>query len=112
MTIKQGSALDCILETSDISILKQLLEYSIFKYTDLFCVKHDIDHDEEYWVGGVKGGIISLRDMYLSFEDIRLDLEHDMPQEAIFDWYWNHYAEAKKRINYQSYINGLRTENV
>lgn len=92
--------------------LKNNLEKSIQEYIDLFCKKQDIEFD--YWVANLSGTIGVFGDYFLSFEDIRLDLETDQPVNAIFEWYEENLNLSTKEfgynINYYSWIKGSRPE--
>lgn len=76
----------------------------------LFCAKQECYADG--WIGSYKGGINSFADAYLSFEDIRLDLELDAPKGEIFKWYWKNVESDKRIVNYKSYLKGLRVEKL
>lgn len=85
--------------------VKERLDNCIDLYVDFFCKKHDMDFGG--WVGNIKGGVCEVADMYLSFEDIRLDLEKDVYERGIYDWYWNNIEAGEKRCNYESFIMNL-----
>jgi hypothetical protein len=90
--------------------VKERLDNFIDLYTNMFCLKHDIYFNG--WIGYIKGGIGEFADMFLSFEDIRLDLEYDCPTDYIYDWYWSNVDNQGKSINYYSYIKGLRIKDI
>ncbi len=94
----------------EIKEIKQQLDNCIDLYTDLFCKKQEVYADG--WIGQIKGGINCFSDAYLSFEDIRNDLELDAPKGLIFEWYWDNVENPDKAINYYSYINGLRIKDI
>jgi len=64
---------------------KNLLNEAISKYVANFCDKHELEFD--YWVAGLTGTIGVFGDYFFNFEDIRLDLEKDVPEHKIFEWY-------------------------
>ena len=90
--------------------LKDKLDKIIDEYTDLFCKKQDVYADG--WIGDLKGGINCFSDAHLSFDDIRTDIDLDVPTGMIFDWYWDNLENQGNEINYQSYIRGLRVANI
>ena len=90
--------------------IKERLDNCIDLYTDLFCKKQCCD--EMGWIGNTKGGINCFADAYLSFEDIRIDLEMNVPKGEIFKWYWDNIENNKKAINYYSYVLGLRISDI
>ena len=93
-----------------ISEIKKRLDNCIDLYTDLFCQKQEVYADG--WIGERKGGINCFADAFLSFDDIRTDLELDAPKGLIFDWYWDNVKNQGKEINYYSYIKGLRISDI
>ena len=90
--------------------LKEKLDKIIDEYTDLFCKKQDVYADG--WIGDLKGGINCFSDAYLSFDDIRTDIDLDVPKGMILDWYWDNLENQGNNINYQSYIRGLRVSDI
>jgi len=78
--------------------MKKQLNDLIDLYTDTFCDKQGVSHNG--WIGDMKGGIIEISDAFLSFEDIRRDLDNNVVSNKIFDWYWN-YSDT---INYKTYL--------
>lgn len=92
----------------EISEVKERLENCIDLYVALFCAKQECYDDG--WIGNYKGGINCFADAFLTFEDIRLDLEKDAPKGEIFKWYWENIESEKANINYNSYLMGLRIE--
>ena len=85
------------------------LEVAISKYVDIFCEKHELDFN--YWVGGMSGTIGVFNDYFFSFDNVRLDLETDQPENQIFDWYEASLDENFK-CNYKSWIMGFRPKDV
>ena len=86
----------------DIESLKIELNLIIDIYTDLFCQKQEVYADG--WIGEIKGGINCFADAFLSFDDIRTDLELDAPKGLILAWYWDNVENQGNAINYYSYI--------
>ena len=93
-----------------ISEIKERLDNCIDLYTDLFCQKQEVYADG--WIGEIKGGINCFADAFLSFDDIRTDLELDAPKGLIFAWYWDNVENQGKAINYYSYVLGLRISDI
>ena len=85
-----------------ISEIKERLDNCIDLYTDLFCQKQEVYADG--WIGEIKGGINCFADAFLSFDDIRTDLELDAPKGLIFAWYWDNVENQGKAINYYSNV--------
>ena len=93
-----------------ISEIKERLDNCIDLYTDLFCQKQEVY--AEGWIGEIKGEINCFADAFLSFEDIRIDLEMNIPKGEIWNWYWDNVENDKKAINYYSYALGLRISDI
>lgn len=91
--------------------LKERYENLCNEYLKRFCEKQEMDFDDG-WVGGTVGGIANIGDYYLSFDDIRLDIDTNQPKGVILSYYDHilegHHKEPPEYINYQSYINGIR----
>ncbi|MEN9655095.1 MAG: hypothetical protein RL311_3 [Bacteroidota bacterium] len=90
--------------------IKERLDNCIDLYTDLFCHKQEVYEDG--WIGNIKGEINCFADAYLSFSDIRIDLEMNVPKGEIFKWYWDNVENEGKQINYYSYVLGLRISDI
>jgi len=85
--------------------LNKRFEKIVNEYIAEFCKKQDVEL--EYWVAEDIGGICSIGDMFLTFDNIRLDIDKEAPKGLITEWYWADIT-AKQTINYWSYIRGLR----
>lgn len=84
-----------------------------FKYLYEFNKKHELEMTERElkscWIANEVGGIADLNDMYINFDDIRYDIDNDIPGDKIFDWYWNSVEHAEmgvKYMNFESYCKG------
>ena len=86
------------------------LENSIKKYIELFEKKHELSFD--FWVADLTGTIACFSmDYYVNFEDVRLDLEKDVPKDLFFDWYdlaMDLGLEDKPIINYYTFLKTRR----
>ena len=92
--------------------LTNTLDTCIQEYVNLFCNKHDMELD--FWVADLSGTVGSFGDYFFGFEDIRLDLETNQPEEEIFKWYEANLELGMKNqsgINYYSWIKGYRPED-
>lgn len=86
------------------------LEMSIKNYIELFEKKHELSFD--FWVADLSGTIACFSmDYYVSFEDVRLDLEKDVPKDLFFEWYnlaIDLGLEGEPIINYYSFLKGRK----
>ena len=78
MELKQGP---------DVS-LKSSMYNNIYEYTDRFLYKHGftVEDDSFEWINMV-GGIALVNDYYISFNDMRTDIDRNVPENKFFDWY-------------------------
>ena len=92
----------------DTKLHKDLIN-NINEYTKLFCEKHDLYFD--YWVADLVGGICCFsNDYFAGFDDIRLDLENEVPKDVFFEWYdltLDLGLKGKPTISYYLYLNKL-----
>jgi len=87
--------------------LKKSYEKITNEYLDLFIKKHDFNIEDGYWVGKQVGGVIMIGDYYFNFDDIRLDIDLNVEEKTIFDWY-EFSAEKESNVNYSLWIKGYR----
>lgn len=80
------------------------------KITEQFIIKYfNLEEDEELdycWIGDDVGSVLSFADYFISFSDIKLCLEKDIPIDKFFSWYdWclEHHPEY---INLQHFVWG------
>lgn len=92
-------------------MLKERYTIICNEYLQKFCVKQGFDYDPEYaWVAGNAGDCANVGDFYFSFDEIRYDIDNDIPKGKIIEWY-NYTLETSMldlpvRINYPSYCKG------
>ena len=65
--------------------MKQEFEIICQKYIDAFCKKQEMFFD--YWVADEIGIICQIGDYFFNFDDIRFDIDNDIPKGKIIDWY-------------------------
>ena len=93
--------------------LKIQFEKCCNEYIKQFAKKQGLEFD--YWIGDEVGGIASFIDQYVfNLDDIRYDLEENIPKGEILEWQNNNIEVATegKWINYKSYCIGLRINNL
>lgn len=94
----------------DIELIK--LDYidACNRYVAEFCRKHDFKNPDWYWVGGQIGTVLALNDYFIDFQDIRYDIDEQIPTFKYWDWYEASLKRAelgiKGEINYKSYCEG------
>lgn len=90
--------------------LKEKYVKSCNEIVELFCKKQDLDF--KFWVGDVVGEVAGCGSYYFYLSDIILDLDKDLEKGFIFEWYHTSFNSKQKYINYNSYIMGLRYEDL
>jgi len=94
--------------------IRENYEKSVNQYLKVFAKKYELDIDDVYWIGGVVGtGVIGWGDMYITFDDLKEDIDNDYT--FFMEWYWNGVEcmsndSDQKLINLKSYAMGLRYE--
>ena len=83
-------------------------------YLKEFCERHEYTYEPDAWVGDEAGTIVCINDMFISMNDIRYDVDNQVPLEKFEKWYWKgldvfeltgiHY------MNYPSYCKGAPDE--
>lgn len=79
------------------------------EYLRLFCDRHGYAYHPEDWIGGEAGGIIEIADMFVNMDNIRYDVDNEIPTDKFSEWYWNsveHSELGLKYMNYPSYCKG------
>jgi hypothetical protein len=81
-------------------------------YLQEFITKHDFPceyNGNDVWVGNNPGTIAMLGDFFVAFDDIRYDIDNNIPEEKYIQWY-SRYEELSllelKFMNYQSFCKG------
>ena len=92
--------------------LKDQFETIVKRYVASFCWKHDLDIENYSWVGGRVGEVLEVSDFYFGFDDIRMDIDKELTERTIFDWYYATLEHANcpehVNINLDSWVMGLR----
>ena len=92
-------------------LVKRKYEDACNDYLKLFCEKHGFDYDDAVnsWVAGESGGVCALGDYFVSFENMKTDIDNDAPK----DEYWLYYDYSLEAHelgfncpNYKSWLRG------
>lgn len=94
--------------TNDDKTLKEEFEELAEKYARLFDKKHELNFDG--WVGDDAGTIGCFGDYSIGFDDIRLDIDENIPANIYIEYYDYivRIPDGGLKVNYRSYINGYR----
>ena len=72
--------------------------------------KYGYDIDEDCWVGDDPGTIAMISDMFVSMDNIRYDVDNNIPIETYEEWYWKslevYELTEQNYMNYESFCKG------
>lgn len=100
--MEQNTIMASMAETA-----KAKFEHATSLYLMIFCIKHEFDIKDGYWIGDQVGGIFTIGDYFFNFSDIKLDIDLNAPDDAIIEWSDYSLKERMKNespINYYSYL--------
>jgi hypothetical protein len=84
---------------------------SVDAYIKKFVEKHGYEFD--YWIGEEVGECASFIEQYFfNFSDIKFDIDNKIKKDLIFQYQDDCLAHPKKSMNFRSYANGLRFEDI
>jgi hypothetical protein len=81
--------------------LKERFEAVVNEYTNELCRKHEMT--DPYWIGGHIGETLAVADMFLNLEEVRLDIDKDVPAGLLLKWYWSERASTH-RTRYEVWL--------
>ena len=79
------------------------------EYMEKFCLKHDLSMYYD-WVGKNVGGVVTIGDYFINFDDIRLDIDKNAPEPCFFNWYdvaldyVTEHGTTEGCVNYKTYL--------
>ena len=80
------------------------------EYLEVFCTKHEYNYEPDMWIANDPGTIAMIGDMFVSMDNIRYDVDNDVPEEYFDKWYWKnldlHELGVEHWMNYESYCKG------
>ena len=80
------------------------------EYLETFCWKHEYQYDPDMWIGNDPGTIVEVCDMFVKMDDIRYDVDNNVPEEYFAKWYWKgldvYELTGENYMNYPSYCKG------
>ena len=97
-------------ECVSVQARKALWKDACNEYLQVFCEKHEYQYEPDMWVGSNPGTIAMIGDMFVSMENIRYDIDNDIPEEYFEKWYWKSLEldeiGVEHWMNYESYCKG------
>lgn len=88
--------------------MKKKYEEICNEYVYTFLKKHDFyeeeydEYSEFYWVGEV-GTIIEVADYFIDFQDIKYDIDNDIPAPIYFKYYDYSLDSKNPNLNYKTF---------
>jgi hypothetical protein len=82
------------------------------EYITIFLKKHNFHSDysgNDIWVANEPGTIALIEDMFVNFDDVRYDIDNDIPEEKFYKWYSQQERLTLiglKYLNYKSFCQG------
>lgn len=84
-------------------------------YMNAWCDKHELEYEADMWVAGDVGTICMVGDYFVSFDEVRYDMDNDLPGDTFFEWYDYsldvHDVNPDIKLNFRSYCMGYRPYN-
>ena len=92
-------------------ILKERYRNICNEYLQRFCEKQGLDYEpDDTWVAGNAGDCANVGDFYFGFDEIRYDIDNNIPMGKIIEWYdyclETSMLDLPLRINYPSFCKG------
>lgn len=104
------------MNKKDSESIKKRYENAVHEYCHAFCEKHGYHYDPNEWVCDGIGTTVLIGDYYISFDDIRYDIDNNVPED-VFIKYYDYTLQISslddgtgkmKNVNYPHFIKGLR----
>lgn len=92
--------------------LKLNFQQVVHDYMLEWCKKHEYFYEPDTWVGDDVGGICAIGDLFVNFDDVRFDIDNDIPEPLFEEWYWYRLEISElgceRDVNLKSYSMGCR----
>lgn len=82
------------------------------EYLKDFCDKHEWREVSDMWVSKKIGTIVVINGMFVSMDNIRYDIDNNVPKDYFAKWYWKSLKVSeltdgeKNYMNYENYCKG------
>lgn len=76
-----------IISEKAVELKKKFIDV-VNDYMYLWCTKHGYRYEKDMWVGDEYGGVCMVGDLFVNFNDVRYDMDNDLPEEMFEAWYW------------------------
>lgn len=96
-----------------VSEIQKNYKDAIEQYCTAFCEKHGDEYNPKRWMYEEMGGLYLLEGKTpFSIDDIRFDIDNDIPSETLFKWKEYQYRLALLgtglTVTYKDYVHGFR----
>jgi len=85
-------------------------KYVCEEYLIAFIEKHEYEYNDYSWVGDEPGTVAIIGDIFANFDDIRYDIDNDIPTSKFEEWYYKsvdiHELTNDEWLSYKSYCEG------
>lgn len=75
------------------------------EYLKEFCDKHEWQYEPDMWVAGNIGTIVMIGDMFVSMNNIRYDIDNNVPTDYFAKWYWKSIEISELTDGAENYMN-------
>ena len=75
------------------------------EYLKEFCDKHEWQYEPDMWVAGNIGTIVMIGDMFVSMNNIRYDIDNNVPTDDFAKWYWKSIEISELTDGSENYMN-------
>ena len=75
------------------------------EYLKEFCDKHEWQYEPDMWVAGSIGTIVMIGDMFVSMNNIRYDIDNNVPTDYFAKWYWKSIEISELTDGAENYMN-------
>ena len=75
------------------------------EYLKEFCDKHEWQYEPDMWVAGNTGTIVMIGDMFVSMNNIRYDIDNNVPTDYFEKWYWKSIEISELTDGAENYMN-------
>ncbi len=85
--------------------MKKRYDNVVNEYVEAFLKRQDMEGQFEHWVGNMIGGICAVGDYFFNFDDIRYDVDNEIPIGYLLEWYDDQVEIGSKDINSKDLMN-------
>ena len=88
--------------------LQENYNKAVEAYIQEWCKKHEFDCKDGCWVGDRVGEVFEIADVFVSFTDIRTDIDRNATPDQYWEYYWASLDAFELKQPYPNYENWLK----